>query len=463
MTSAAVSIERRPAPPTPKANPIFGTARRFRRAPLGYMQELVSEFGPAIHYRFFLNLWGYIFVHPQHNEHILQDNHKNYTKLPHPIFQILLPLAGKGLLTNDGQSWLRQRRLLQPAFHRKQINGFGQMMTAATEKRLNRWARAARAGEVVAFDQEMMELTLEIVGRTLFNMDLTNAAHKVGDAFSELNELIIAQATTPFSLYTMRIPFWPSTRKMAHDIRALDRLIYAMIAQRRQADSPGDDLMGTLLSAGDEETGIGMDEKQVRDELITLMIAGHETTALLLTWLFYRIGKHPDVEAQLHDEVDRILNGRLPTIEDIPKLVYTRQVVDETLRLYPPAYAISRAGHEADVIGGYATSPNAIITLSPYITHRLPEFWPQPQEFDPQRFTLTNSADRPRFAYLPFGGGPRQCIGNSFSLTESVLVTATIAQRFRLRSPAAYIAELSPQVTLRPKGGMPLLIEARSA
>ena len=461
MASAVVPMERRPAPPSPDANRVFGTAKRLQRDPIGGLQEFVAEVGPAVRYRFLLNWWGYLFVHPEHYQHILQDNYKNFTKLPHPTFQLLLPLIGLGLLSNDGESWLRQRRLAQPAFHREQIRGFGQTMTTAAEKRFSRWEQAARAGEVVAFDREMMELTLEIAGRTLFSIDLTGSAHEVGDIFSGFNELFVKMALEPFSVYTMRIPFWPRTRRVARDIRVLDQLIYGMIAQRRQADEPSDDLMGMLLSARDADTGIGMDEKQLRDEVMTLLIASHETTALLLTWFFYCVARHPEVEAQLHNEVDRTLNGRLPTIEDLPKLVYTRQVIDETMRLYPPAYALSRYGNGADVIGGYAIPPNSMVTLCPFITHRLPEFWPNPQKFDPERFAPANSADRHRFVYLPFGAGPRQCIGTSFALTEGVLVAAAMAQRFRLRMPGDYTAELSPQITLHPKGGMPLKFELR--
>ena len=461
MTSAVVPMERRPAPPSPKANPVFGTAKRLQRDPLGCLESFVAEVGPAARYRFLLNWWGYLFVHPEHNQHLLQDNYKNYTKLPHPTFRLLLPLLGKGLLTNDGESWLQQRRLAQPAFHREQIHAFGQTMTAAAEKRFSRWEAFARAKEVVAFDREMMEMTFEIAGRTLFSVDLTAEAREIGNIFNRLNVLFIQMALEAFSLYTLKIPFWPRTRKINRDIRALDQLIYDMIAQRSQDDDAGNDLLGMLLSARDEDTGIGMSEKQIRDEALTLLIAGHETTSLLLTWFFYCLGRYPEVEAQLHDEVDRALNGRLPTMEDIPKLVYTRQVLDETMRLYPPAYALSRACNAADVIGGFAITPQSVVTLSPYITHRLPEFWRDPLRFDPERFTPANSAGRHRYAYLPFGAGPRQCIGNGFALAEGVLVVAAISQRFRLRIPAGHTAELAPQITLHPKGGMPLQFELR--
>ena len=461
MTSAVVPIERRPAPPSPRANRLFGTARRLRRDPLGCLQEFVTEAGPAVRYRFFAHMWGYLFVHPEHYQYILQDNYKNFTKMPSRTFQLLLPLVGKGLLSNDGESWLRQRRLAQPAFHRGQIRELGQIMTTAAERRLPRWEEVARSGKVVAFDREMMELTLEIAGRALFSVDLAGPASEVGDILSRLNELFVKLVVSPVSLYTMRIPFWPSTRKVGRDVGALDQLIYGMINQRRESGTPGNDLMGMLFSARDQDTGEGMDEKQLRDEIITLLIAGHETTTLLLTWFFYSLGRFPEIEAQIHDEVDRTMSGRLPTFEDIPKLVYTRQVIDETLRLYPPAYALSRFGNRADVVGGYDVQASAAITLCPFITHRLPEFWHQPLEFDPDRFNPANDRDRHRFAYLPFGAGPRQCIGESFALTESVLVAAAIAQRFRLRIPDNYVAQLDPKLTLHPKGGMPLQFELR--
>ena len=461
MTSVADPIEQRSSPPSPKANPLFGTFSRLRRDPLGCLQEFVDEAGPAAKYRFIAGFWGYLFVHPDHNQYILQDNYKNFTKLPHPTFLLLYPLAGKGLISNDGESWLRQRRLAQPAFHRGQIQEMAQTMTAAAERRFPRWDQAAHARKIVAFDREMMEMTLEITGRTLFSVDLTGEAREVGDTFGRLNELFLKLAVSPISLYTMRVPFWPSTRRFTQDIGELDQLIYSMISQRRASGTPGNDLMGMLLSARDEDTGEGMDEKQLRDEVITLLLAGHETTTLLLTWFFYCLGRYPEIEAQVQDEVDRALNGRLPTFEDIPKLVYTRQVIDETMRLYPPAYALSRWGNEADIIGGYATSANAVIALCPFITHRLPEIWSNPLEFDPERFNAANKSNRHRFAYIPFGAGPRQCIGEGFALTESTLVAAAIAQRFRLRIPDGYVAQLDPQITLHPKGGMPLQFEFR--
>lgn len=456
MTDAFVAMETGSDPPAPRANPIFGAVRRLQRDALGCIEEMVAEVGTAVRYRFLFKWWGYIFVHPDHYQHVLHDNYKNYTRLPHPTFQLLLPLIGKGLLSNDGESWLAQRRLAQPAFHREQIRGFAKTMTTATEKRFDRWEKSAKEAEVLAFDREMMELTLEIAGKTLFSVDLTGRAQEVGDIFGELNEQFVGRVVDPFALYKMQIPFWPSTRRVKRDIGVLDRLIYGLIGQRREAGISRDDLLGMLLSARDEDTGAGMDDKQLRDEALTLLIAGHETTALLLTWFFYCVANEPEVEAKLHEEVDRTLNGRMPTMEDLPKLTYTRQVVDETLRLYPPAYALSRSCAEDDVVGGYTIPAKAVVALCPFITHRLPQFWRDPLQFDPERFNPAQSAGRHRFLYVPFGAGPRQCIGNGFALTEGVLVAAAIAQRFRLRNPPGAVVELAPQITLHPKGGMPM-------
>ena len=461
MTSAVVPKARRPAPPTPRANRLFGTARRLQRDPLGCLQDFVTEVGPAAKYQFFAHMWGYLFVNPEHYQYILQDNYKNFTKMPSPVFQLLLPLIGKGLLSNDGESWLRQRRLAQPAFHRKQIHELAQIMTATAERRLSRWDELAHSGKVVSFDREMMELTLEIAGKALFSVDLTGPAREVGDIFSRLNELFGKLVVSPLALFTMRVPFWPSTRQVAQDVGALDQLIYGMINERRESGTSGNDLMGMLLAARDEDTGEGMDEKQLRDEVLTLLIAGHETTTLLLTWFFYCLGRYPEIEAQVHEEVDRTLSGRLPTVEDIPNLVYTRQVNDETLRLYPPAYALSRFANHADVVGGYEVQASAAISLCPFITHRMPEFWGHPLEFDPERFNPAQNNNRHRFAYIPFGAGPRQCIGEGFALTEGVLVAASIAQRFRLRIPDNHVAQMDPLITLHPKGEMPMRFEHR--
>jgi len=241
----------------------------------------------------------------------------------------------------------------------------------------------------------------------------------------------------------------------------LEDVVYGIINERRRRGEQKADLLGMLMEARDEETGAGMSDRQLRDEVLTLMVAGHETTSVLLSWLFFFLDRNPEVRERLEAEVDDVLDGRTPTFEDFPRLVYTRQVIDETLRLRPAAYILTRWAQQADTVCGYTVPAQSALVLCPYITHHLPEFWPQPERFDPDRFAPRADANRPRYAYLPFGGGPRQCIGNSFALTEATLLTATIAQRFRVRVDPAHPGEMDPQITLRMKDGLPARLEER--
>lgn len=448
-------------PPGPAGHGILGTANEFRKAPLEYLTHIHQTYGDSLRYRFFLNWYGYSFVHPDANKHIFQDNSTNYTKQPHPSMMILKPVIGDGLLSSDGEFWRKQRRLAQPAFHRTQIAGFARTFVESTLARFNRWGSAARDGRAVAMDEELMYLTLEIAGKTLFSIDLTGQAAQVGDAFDEANRIITDLSSAPFSLFTLRLPFWPSTYKLAQSTRRMEDVVYTIINERRRSGTQKADLLGMLMESQDEETGEGMSDRQLRDEVLTLMVAGHETTSVLLTWLFFLIDRHPKVRERLEAEVDEVLCGRAPTFNDLPRLVYTRQVIDETLRVRPAAYIVTRWAQQADTICGYDIPANSALILSPYITHHLPTFWPQPERFDPDRFAPGKDVDRPRYAYLPFGGGPRQCIGNSFALTEATLLTAAIVQRFRVRVRPDHPGAMDPQITLRMKGGLPALLEAR--
>lgn len=439
-------------PPGPKVNWVTGTVSRFQKNPLGYMEQLVQEFGPAVRFRFFAHFHGYIFVHPDHNKHILQDNNKNYTKMPHPSFVILRPLAGNGLLTSDGEFWRRQRRLAQPAFHRQRIANFGQTMTQAAQDMVERWLNPNRNSPMLDVEQEASRMTLEVAGKTLFSKDLTREANKVGQAFTEVSQEIVKLTSAPFGIWTIRMPFVPSTRRILNHTAVLDEVVNGMIQERRQnPDVSHEDLLGMFMEARDEETGAMMDDKQLRDEVATMLIAGHETTAVTLGWVFYFLAQYPEVREKLEQELAQVLNGRLPTVDDLPRLTYTYQVIDEAMRIYPPAYVISRWGQEADHIGGYDVPANAVLTLSPYLTHRLEEFWPAPLKFDPERFAPGMEQTRPRHAYIPFGGGPRQCIGNSFALTETALTLATVCQQVRLELPPNHQVEMELLITLRPK------------
>jgi cytochrome P450 len=463
VSMSQLTVSNRPAlphyPPEPPSHPVWGSFRDFQADPLGHMGALVRQYGPAVRIRFVFNWYGYILVHPDHNKHILQDNNKNYTKQA-PSLLVTKPLLGNGLVTSDGDFWRRQRRLIQPAFHRQRIAGFGATMTTAAETMIQRWQGAAERGETLDIDKEMMRLTLEVAGKTLFSMDLTGEAEQVGQAITFASRYIAEASIKPFAVYTINWPT-PGGLRLRRAISLLDRVVQKIVDTRRRDNRDEGDLLSMLLQARDEETGAGMDDRQVRDEVMTLLLAGHETTSNTLTWTLYLLSQHPEIAERLRTEVDQVLAGRTPTIEDLAHLPYTRMVIEEAMRLYPPAYVIARLGVEPDVVGGYDIPAQAIITMSPYLTHRLPEFWPQPEKFDPERFTPDKVAERPRYAYIPFGGGPRQCIGNVFALTEAQLVLALIMQRARLSLAPGYQAELEQMITLRPRHGLPMRVTLR--
>lgn len=450
-------------PPGPIGKWPKGVLSMFRDNPLQAMMDLFQTYGDAIRFRAVLNFYGYLFFHPDHYKHILQDNNRNYSKMPHPSLNLLRPVVGNGLLTSDGDFWRRQRRLAAPAFHRKRIAGFAQTMTAAVDAMLEGWHSLAKDGRSLDINETMMHLTLEIVGKTLFSIDLTREADAVGHAFSAVNEGVAHLTGIPFADIGLKIPFLPTTRLVNGNTAVLDKVVNDIIQERRQNRASGsqDDLLGMLMATRDEETGEGMSDQQLRDEVMTIMLAGHETTAVSLAWTFYLLSEHPDVREQLENEVDGLLNGRLPAFEDVPNLTYTTMVLEESMRLYPPAYAIARFGNAPDEVGGYQIPANTVITMSPYITHRHPDFWQEPERFDPQRFTPEHKAERPRFAYLPFGGGPRLCIGHSFAMTEAILLLASIVQRYRLTLLPGTQVAVEPLITLRPKGKLMMTITPR--
>ncbi|WP_420630931.1 cytochrome P450 [Candidatus Leptofilum sp.] len=463
MTTVPVTSQqqRLPHPPGPLGKWPQGVLKQFQDEPLATMMKMFREYGDAIRFRAVLHFYGYLFFHPDHNKHILQDNNRNYTKMPHPSLSLLQPVVGNGLLTSDGDFWRRQRRLAAPAFHRKRIAEFATTMTAATDTMLKSWHSLTKNGRPLDINEAMMHLTLEIVGETLFSIDLTREADTIGDSFSAVNEEIARLTGIPFADLGLRIPFLPSTRQVNNHTAILTQVVHGIIQERRQSGLEAEDLLGMLMSARDEDTGEGMSDQQLHDEVMTIMLAGHETTAVALAWTFYLLSEHPDVLEELEAEVDGVLNGRLPIFDDVPNLRYTTMVLEESMRLYPPAFAIARWGNDEDEVGGYYVPKNSVITMSPYVTHRHPDFWDAPERFDPQRFTPEHKAERPRYAYLPFGGGPRLCIGQSFAMTEAILLLASIVQQYRLTLMPGSQVELEPLITLRPKGQLMMTLTAR--
>ena len=441
-------------PSGPKGHWFLGNIPDIQRNPLEFMLSSRREYGDLVKFQFGTTS-SYLASHPEYVKHILQENNKNYTKQSFD-YQLLKWVVGEGLLTSEGDYWLRQRRLIQPAFHRKRIHGFGRLMTETTLEMLDRWDAPKYQQQAFDVSKEMMRLTLAIVGKALFSQDISQEADIVGQSFTTANQRI-----SGYFRQTIPIPLsWPtvSNRKFHAALAEMNRVVTEIIRDRQEALQAGeevpDDLLTTLLEARTEDTGSAMTEQQLRDEVITLLLAGHETTANALSWTWYLLSKTPAVTKQLNAELEDVLQGRTPTIADLSDLTYTGMVIQEALRLYPPAWIISRKSLEEDVLGNFLLPPGSRVSVSPYVVHRHPLFWENPQGFDPQRFSSERSEGRHSFAYFPFGGGPRLCIGRDFALTEARLVLATVAQRYQLNLEPGYPVQTEPLITLRPKNGI---------
>ncbi len=452
-------IEKAKQVPGPGGHFLLGNLPDYKDDPLDFLLNLAQEYGDISHFRF-MGTSAILLNHPDYIKHVLQDNNRNYNK-DTVDYDMLRPVVGNGLLTNDGEDWLRQRRLIQPAFHRRQIDRFGRLMVQAADEMLAAWNGRSQPNDPVDIAQAMMRLTLRIVGEALFGIDLSGEANEVGAAFTYINEDLSSRLIDG---YFIPLPI-PTPRNLRfHEAKSkLDHVVAEIIQERRREKEERDDLLALLLNARDEETGTGMDDEQMHDELITLLLAGHETTAVALSWTFYLLSEHPKVRQKLEAEVDQVLNGRLPTIDDLPELTYTHQVLQESMRLYPPAWAISRKAIEADTIDDYYIPQGAMIVLSPYTMHRHPRYWTNPEGFDPERFRPEAAKDRPHFAYFPFGGGPRLCIGADFAMTEAQLVLTAVTQRYRLNLVPGHPVKPSPLITLRPKEGLQMTLHQRSA
>ncbi|HZS79005.1 MAG TPA: cytochrome P450 [Ktedonobacteraceae bacterium] len=445
-------------PPGPRSLSPFSAAAALRRDPIRFALNLQHRYGDVVHFRFLF--WpAYVYYHPDHVKRVLQENHRNYNK-NFPNMKAAREVFGNGLFTNDGESWLHQRRLMQPSFHHKRLEGFGALMTNSTLAMLERWERINQNDTPLDISVEMTRLTLRVAGQALFSLDLANEVDTVGRTFANILPLINSYTNLPFP------PLWVPTPRNHHllaGLKTLDNIVYSMINERRKqpVDPDAPDLLWMLLSARDEETGEGMSDQQLRDEVLTLLLGGYETTAATLSWSWYLLSQYSEVEERLHAELDTVLAGRPPTVKDLDVLPYNRMVIQEAMRLYPPAFGFTRFAIGPDEVGGYTIPANSVIFLSDYCTHRHPAFWEKPEVFDPERFTPERSASRPRFAYFPFGGGPRQCIGNAFAMMEAQLVLATVAQRITLRLVPGHSVEPQVQLTMRPRYGLPMTLQPR--
>lgn len=386
----------------------------------------------------------YLVSHPNYIKHVLQDNYRNYRR-DADTFKLMV---GEGLIVSEGDLWLRQRRLMQPAFHRQQIAMLMPAMTEVTAAMLKRWQTVAEQGEVLDIVAEMMKLTMHIVVKTMFGVDGGDEVEIAARAMTIGQEYIYQRGWD----YATEQQATSEQQRFQEAMDTLDQMIYRIIQARRQNGRETSDLLSMLLQARDEDTQEGMSEKQLRDEIVTIFGAGQDTTALALSWTWYLLSQHPEVEQQLHAELAAVLGGRPPAFEDLPRLVYTKRVIEEAMRLYPPAWMTARLSLGEDEIGGYYIPANSEIFLSPYITQRHPTFWENPEVFNPDRFKPEDVTNRPRFAYFPFGGGPRVCIGNNFAMVEAQLVIAMVAQAYRLQLLPGCRVEPVAQITLRPQG-----------
>ncbi|MCI0394801.1 MAG: cytochrome P450 [Chloroflexi bacterium] len=445
-----------PAPRQPKKAPgppghfLWGSVKAFQQDPLQTYMDAVRRYGDLVRYRFG-PLSAYLISHPEDVKHVLQDNHRNYRNgFIRDLF--FKPFLGEGLLTSEGELWRRQRHLIQPAFHRKHLATFDAITAENTARMIARWEAFAASGEPVDITKEFAWLTFRVVARAVFGADVKDAAGTVERAVSMIQKHVSYRMTHLFT-FPEYVPT-PHNRRVRRVARELDEIVYSIIHKQGEAGEGEGNLLSVLQSALDEKTGEGMSKQQLRDEVLVLLLAGHETTTYALGWTWYLLSKHPGELRRLRAELKAVLNGQMPTLEDLPRLTYTEQVIKEAIRLYPPTWAITRASIADDVVGGYHIGANALIFVSPYVTHRHPDFWENPERFDPERFSTARCAERARYAYIPFGGGPRHCIGSDMAMMEAIMVVAMVAQKYDLQLAPGYPVRLKPLVTLRPEAGI---------
>ncbi|MFB5650192.1 cytochrome P450 [Leptospira wolffii] len=446
-TTVSVGKRKLNLPPGVFGLPALRYLSLLAKNPIEFFRLMNRKFGKTVRFGI-RRIPFHLITQPEDIRRVLQENSQNYHK--GVFYKELGRILGQGLLNSEGEFWKKQRKLIQPSFHRQRISEFVEIMGDETEKMLSRW----KSSSPVSLDisKEMMRLTFAIVGRTLFRTEVESYASRIEAALKVALELTTRRITRLFPL-----PFhWPTpeNRRLKKALLEMHSVVEELIEQRKK--NPSNDLISMLLEVRDEETGERMSESQVRDEAITILLAGHETTANALSWAFYLLTQNPDVYAKIKAEAEEVLGNKAPGLEDIQKLSYTRKVVDETLRMYPPAWVIERTAMGPDQVGGYDVPAGTNISICIFNVHRDPDFWENPDRFDPDRFDEERSANRPKYAYLPFGGGPRICIGNIFALTEAALVLAMVVKNSRFDLDSKVPVVMEPLVTLRPKYGIRL-------
>jgi cytochrome P450 len=443
------------APPRPRANPVLGSALDLRRSQIRTYERVMREQGDVARLvvgppglRFHL----YCVFHPDGVKAVLTGSRDGYSK-GNRFYRQIAESFGSGLLTSEGDLWQRQRRLIQPLFTRKQIAAYSDLMAEEATAVAQRWeARADNGG--VDVNAEMVRLTLRVVGRAIFGDDVEKAGDVLDSSFPVLNRHTFRRAMSPVASPAS----WPTpdNRRAARARRALYGIVDELIARRQQTGADGDDLLSRLLQARDADSGEAMDLQQVRDEALIFLLAGHETTSTALTFTLHLLGLHQAEQRLVHDEIDVVLGGRVPSADDVPALPRIAMAIKESMRLYPPAYALGRLAETRQEIGGYAIPAGSFVAVSQFATHRHPRFWEDPEAFDPSRFTPERESSRHPYAYFPFGGGPRGCIGSHFAMLEATIAVAVLLQRFRVESRLQDVPLDTEGITLRPDGPVPI-------
>jgi len=437
----------------PRGHALLGSLRDFSRDQLGFYARCAREYGDVVPVR--LGPFpGLLIYHPDAIEEVLVVRNRDFIKSRG--VRLMRAFLGDGLFTAEGDLWLRQRRLMQPAFHRQRVAAYGETMAAYAARQAADW----HDGAVLDIHEEMMAVTRAIVAKTLFDADVSEEARAIGDA----SEIVMEYFGKRFGSLLALLPLWlptPANLRLRRAVRRLDEVIYRMIADRRRSPEDRGDLLSILLEAQDADDGSRMSDRQVRDEAMTLFLAGHETTAVALSWTWYLLAQHPEVDARLADELRAALGGRPPAVTDLPALRYAEMVVMESMRLYPPAYGIGREATRPTEVAGHPVPAGGVVIMPTWVVQRDARWFDEPEAFRPERWAHDAMRRLPRFAYFPFGGGPRQCIGNTFATMEATLVLAAIARRFRLALMPGQRVTPTPYITLRPEPGSRVRLEGR--
>lgn len=449
-----------PQPPTTRGLPLLGSLPAFLRNQLGFLENARGVYGDI--YKLNLGFTSVVMLNrPEYAAHVLRDHARNYSK-GGPVWETIRTLIGNGLPVSEGDFWLRQRRMMSPQFHRKRLEGLTQHMTAAIDDGISNWEAYVASGEPLDLAAEFAKVTMKVIVKTMFGAGIS-----AEDAEIVAQEMAYMLGFMLRGMLTQSLPRWlpmPGRQRYQNAINTIDKIVYDLIERRRKgadADQAGD-MLALLLHMVDEETGEQMTDQQLRDEAVTLFLAGYETTSVSMAWSFHYLMQHPQSAARLQQEVDAILGGREPQFADLPQLTYARMIMQEALRLYGPIIWIARTAVEEDVIDGYRIRPRQMVGVVPYVIHRHPNLWQSPADFDPERFAPHQTEGRHQLAWMPFGAGQRQCIGRDFALMEGQLILAKVAQRYNLHAAPQRITQPRAALTLSTKGGVWAVLEKRT-